>query len=66
MPLHCLAAQRRTSTVAMVRAMLRGVDGGDRRTGVPGLPAACPNAGFGKALRRIEKQLRMDGVGGCR
>lgn len=52
--LHCVAAHSRTPTVAIVYAMLRGVPLDEAvRTVCAALPAARPNPGFHKALKRL-------------
>ena len=61
--LHCVAAHSRTPTVAIAYAMLRGVPL-DRafREVCAALPAAHPNQGFRRALRRLEdEQVLADG-----
>lgn len=55
--LHCVAAHSRTPTVAIVYAMLRGVPLEEAmRTICAALPAARPNPGFQKALKRLADQ----------
>ncbi|HSE10912.1 MAG TPA: ADP-ribosylglycohydrolase family protein [Nocardioidaceae bacterium] len=52
--LHCVAAHSRTPTVAIVYAMLRGVPLNEALPAVcAALPAAHPNPGFRKALKRL-------------
>jgi ADP-ribosyl-[dinitrogen reductase] hydrolase len=52
--LHCVAAHSRTPTVAIVYAMLRGVPLDEALPTVcSALPAARPNPGFRKALKRL-------------
>jgi hypothetical protein len=52
--LHCVAAHSRTPTVAIVYAMLRGIPLDEAsRTICASLPAARPNLGFQKALKRL-------------
>ena len=59
--LHCVAAHSRTPTVAIAYAMLRGVPLDEAMVEVCGvLPAARPNAGFRKALRRLEDKLDQE------
>lgn len=52
--LHCVAAHSRTPTVAVVYAMLRGAPLDEAFTAVcSALPAAHPNPGFRRALKRL-------------
>jgi ADP-ribosylglycohydrolase len=52
--LHCVAAHSRTPTVAVVYAMLRGITLEDALPAIcAALPAARPNSGFRKALKRL-------------
>ena len=52
---HCVAAQSRTTAVAIAYAMLLGQSLGDATTAVKrALPSSRPNIGFRQALERLE------------
>lgn len=54
--LHCVAAHSRTPTVGIVYAMLRGIPLDEAMPAVCAvLPAAHPNRGFRKALKRMSE-----------